>query len=145
MGQYMYTTKAIAFNYIDIKRPNVSSKKTKDWVVEVIKLEGFELDSICITFCSDEFLLDLNNKSLGHNYYTDIITFQLNDSKEAIYGDIYISIDRVRENAKNLKLTMKQETKRVIIHGILHLCGYKDASNTEKKTMRNKEDYYLAL
>jgi rRNA maturation RNase YbeY len=98
---------------------------------------------ISFNFCSDKYILELNNSSLKHNYYTDIITFELNQKNEEIEGDIYISIDRVKENAKVLNESIINELHRVIIHGVLHLCGYKDKSSKESKMMRNKENYYL--
>lgn len=116
----------------------------KKWILSSINKEKKEAGEIAIVFCSDEYLLDINRKYLKHNYLTDIITFQNNDN-QLISGDLMISIDRVAENAGKLKIDFKDELHRVIIHGILHLCGYKDKSPTHKKQMTSKEDYYLTL
>ena len=89
-------------------------------------------------------MLSINNKFLGHDTYTDIITFPLNEVGEAISGEIYISVDRVRENAANEGCTIKKELHRVLFHGVLHLCGYKDKTKKDKKTMTAKENFYLA-
>ena len=85
----------------------------------------------------------MNNQYLGHNYFTDIITFNLAEKGQPIAGEIYISVDRVSENARDLKVTFKEEMLRVIFHGILHLCGYGDKTKAETKEMRTREDYYL--
>lgn len=99
--------------------------------------------NINVILCNDRYLSDLNKKYLKHNSLTDIITFPLADEDNLVSGDIYISIDRVKENAKIFKQTTFSELTRVIIHGVLHLCGYKDKTPIEKDTMRQKEDYYL--
>lgn len=117
--------------------------KIKRWILKSLEEEDIAVNFISFNFCSDEYILELNNSSLKHNYYTDIITFELNNKNERIEGDIYISIDRVKENAKNLRETFVNELHRVIIHGVLHLCGYKDKSSKESKKMRVKENYYL--
>jgi rRNA maturation RNase YbeY len=89
--------------------------------------------------------LDINRNYLQHDYYTDIITFDLSENPKQTIGEIYVSIDRIRDNAKTLKTSLKDETLRVIFHGALHLCGYKDKSKADIATMRMKEDYYLGL
>lgn len=96
-------------------------------------------------FCSDEYLLNINKAHLQHDYYTDIITFDLSVSKSETIGEIYISIDRVRDNAANLKVSIKEELHRVIFHGALHLCGYKDKTPKHEKEMRRAEDKYLSM
>lgn len=96
-------------------------------------------------FCSDEFLLQINREYLQHDYYTDIITFDLSDPGGPVRGEIYISVDRVRENAKDLGTTLRKELLRVIFHGALHLCGYKDKTRQEQARMRDLEEKYLAL
>lgn len=110
-------------------------------IFSVILKEKKKLDNISFTFCDDKFLLALNKKFLKHNTLTDIITFQYLGDK--LSGEIFISIPRVKENAKKFKVTFENELNRVMIHGILHLCGYKDKSTSKKKEMRKKEDYYL--
>lgn len=116
----------------------------KKWIIDSIKKEKKIPGEIAIVFCSDDYLLGINRKYLKHNYLTDIITFQ-NIDNQLVNGDLIISVDRVAENAANLKIDFKDELHRVIIHGILHLCGYKDKSPAHKKQMTTKEDYYLNL
>jgi probable rRNA maturation factor len=94
-------------------------------------------------FCTDNFLLELNQKFLGHNTLTDILTFVISEKKSPVIGEIYISIERVKENAFEINANFSKELVRVMIHGILHLCGYEDHSAQEKKIMRHREDYYL--
>ena len=108
--------------------------------------EKTRFESLSYVFCSDDYLLDINQQYLKHDFYTDIITFDLSPGKNsAIVGEIYISIDRVRENAKNIGVPIQQELLRVIFHGALHLCGYKDKSATSAALMRKAEDRYLTL
>jgi rRNA maturation RNase YbeY len=133
----------ILYNNIDIKYTLKDKKKIKRWILKSLEEEKKGVNFISFNFCSDNYILELNNSSLKHNYYTDIITFELNQKNEEIEGDIYISIDRVKENAKVLNESIINELHRVIIHGVLHLCGYKDKSSKESKMMRNKENYYL--
>lgn len=106
--------------------------------------EGVEFRSVSYIFCSDNYLLKLNQKYLNHNTFTDILTFTLSGTSLPIISEIYISIERVKENAKKLNESYENELHRVMIHGILHLCGYKDHSKTEKVLMRQTEDYYLS-
>lgn len=108
-------------------------------------MENKDAGDINFIFCSDTYLLNLNIEYLNHNTLTDIITFNSAENNNEISGDIYISIDRVKENAKNLKITLAKELHRVIIHGILHLCGYKDEIQEDIKIIRKTEDYYLDL
>ena len=118
--------------------------KKKRWIKSVIHAEGFTLESLNYIFCSDEFLLTKNIQYLNHNTYTDIITFDTSDS-EAIEGDIFISIDRIQDNSTKLGVSFTDELDRVMIHGVLHLMGYGDKGNEQKKLMREKEDSYLSL
>lgn len=127
---------------IDFSIKNKSS--LKKWIINSVKKEKKIPGEIAVIFCSDDYLLEMNLKFLNHNYLTDIITFQ-NTDDQLVGGDLVISIDRVAENAAELKLDFKDEIHRVIIHGILHLCGYKDKSPADKKQMTAKEDYYLNL
>ena len=133
----------IQFNNIDTPYTIKEKKKLKSWIEYTIKKEAFTYSFININICSDKYLLDLNISALQHDYYTDIITFELNEKDEPIEGDLYISIDRVRENAKTEKVTTEEELRRVIIHGVLHLCGYKDKTKKENLAIREKENYYL--
>jgi probable rRNA maturation factor len=119
--------------------------KIRSWIASAIKKEKKKLGPVNFIICSDKYLLKLNNEYLEHDYYTDIITFDNSDIKNTISGDIFISIDRVRDNAKTFSKSLKNELHRVIIHGILHLIGYNDKSPQQKKIMTSKEDYYLSL
>ena len=111
--------------------------------MDLVSEEKCGLEQVQYIFCSDEYLLDINQQYLNHDYYTDIITFPLNRQKASIVSDIYISVDRIRENALNYAVSFEQELYRVIAHGMLHLCGYQDESEAEIKLMRSKEDHYL--
>ena len=116
----------------------------KACIHELFSQEGILLGELNIIFCDDEFLLGINREYLQHEDYTDIITFDLSDSS-LIKGEIYISIPRIIENAGNLHLPNSLELRRVIFHGCLHLCGYKDKLKPEKEDMKRKEDKYLSL
>ena len=119
-------------------------KNTVSWIKSVIKKEGASLEGVNYIFCSDEHLREINIQYLNHKTYTDIVTFNYG-SNDQIEGDIFISIDRVRENAEKFKTDFQTELHRVIIHGILHLIGYNDKTKSEKLLMREKEDTYLSL
>ena len=124
---------------------NIRGKRSIDsWLKMVGRNEKSNLGSIQVVFCSDKKILQINKKYLGHNYYTDVITFDYSEDN-IISGEIYVSIDRVRENAKIYKVYLRDELCRVILHGLLHLIGYKDQSLTQKRVMKGKEDHYLAL
>lgn len=114
----------------------------KKYIQSIFRKEGKKLRSLNCIFCSDNEILKINQKYLKHDFYTDIITFDLSEN-EAIEAEIYISIDRIRENAHQLGIPFKSELKRVIFHGVLHLCGYNDKKRAEKKKIMEKEDYYL--
>lgn len=133
----------IYYNNIDNKYIIKEKRKITSWIKLCINEEGKKMNTISFNLCSDEYILQLNNEALQHDYYTDIITFELNEKNEPIEGDIYISIDRVKDNAKSLNIPFLSELQRVLIHGILHLCGYKDKNAKEEKQMRAKENYYL--
>lgn len=120
----------------------VNQKKITEWVTNTIHKENYKLEEISYIFCDDNYLLGLNINYLDHDTLTDIISFDYSVGK-IISGDIFISIERVKENAGKFKVDFKNELHRVIIHGILHYCGYKDKTEDEKKEMRYKEDYYL--
>ena len=108
----------------------------------LIEDQNKEEGELNLVFCSDEYLLEINKKHLNHDYYTDIITFDYSEENK-ISGDLLISIDRVKENAKTFSVSFIHELNRVVIHGVLHLCGYKDKTEEEKKQMRNLENKYL--
>lgn len=122
-------------------------KKTaiKDWLKLAVTAEGYVLEELNFIFCSDEYLLRINQEYLQHDDYTDVITFDNSEQPKTIAGDIFISIERIRENAKGLKVSPHDETCRVIIHGTLHLLGYKDKSKAAKRQMTAREDHYLSL
>jgi probable rRNA maturation factor len=115
------------------------------WVTETIKAEGFNLKELTYIFCSDSYLLQINQQYLNHDTYTDIITFDNSEIAKTIVGDIFISIDRIRENTLKFSHTEADELHRVIIHGVLHLLGYKDKSASDKRKMTLKEDLYLNM
>ena len=115
----------------------------KSWIQEVIRLNNHQTGHLSFVFCTDDYLLDVNKKFLNHDYYTDIITFDYNESN-IVSGDFIISIDRVKENALIHKCTFHTELYRVIIHGVLHLLGFSDKSEIQQKEMRESEDLYLS-
>lgn len=116
----------------------------RSWVISTAKNEGFSVGELSFIFCDDKYLHKINLEFLNHDTLTDIITFDYS-SEDEIAGEIYISIDRVNENAKSFNQDTAQEIRRIIIHGVLHLFGYKDKSPEEKTQMTSKEDYYLSL
>ena len=120
-------------------------KSIKKWIIEAINLENEALDNLNIILTSDNYLHQLNIEHLNHDTLTDVITFEYNNEEEPILSDIFISIDRVKENAKEFKQSQLNELHRIIIHGTLHLLGYKDKNKTDKDIMTKKEDYYLSL
>lgn len=133
----------IDFTLNNVEVPGLNSELFALWLEQVAKEEGFEIEAISIIFCSDEELLEMNKQYLQHDYYTDIITFDYSEEDEYLMGDLFISIDRIIDNAKHLNVEYLTELKRVCVHGVLHLCGYKDKSPSEELEMREKEEYYL--
>lgn len=133
----------ISFNTLG-KRPRFDKLKTSNWLKRVADKEARIIESLSYNLCSDEYLLEMNIEHLGHNYYTDIITFDLSDAPSIVEGDLYISVDRVKDNAKTLGVTFEDEFRRVLVHGLLHLIGYGDKTNKEIIEMRSKEALYLA-
>lgn len=133
----------VRFHLLQAFRLN-NRRSLKEFISGIFKKEGFKLESLDYIFCSDEYLLKMNQDFLKHDYYTDIITFDLSSSGETITGEVYISIDRVRENASTNGQSFKDELHRVMFHGALHLCGYKDKSKTNKALMTKMEDHYLS-
>jgi rRNA maturation RNase YbeY len=132
----------ISFEFIDVEVPELSSELFSLWLNEVAPNEGKITGEITLIFCSDEHLLEMNRQYLNHDYYTDIITFDYSEVGE-ISGDLFISIDRVYDNALLNSVSRDNELKRVCVHGLLHLCGYGDKSEEDAMVMRAKEDYYL--
>lgn len=119
-------------------------KFVRPWILLAANLEGYQVGELGFIFCDDQFLNSINVEFLEHDTYTDIITFDYS-SKTTISGEIYISMDRVLENSKLFQSGIQQEIHRIIIHGVLHLLGYKDKSPEDKAQMNSKEDYYLSL
>ena len=135
--------KNIELFYEDVIPLKLHNKTIKNFVNILINKELKQFGDITIIFCSDDYLLSINKQYLNHDYYTDIITFDYVDENR-ISGDLFISLDRVRENAAKFKVEMKKELFRVVFHGILHLVGYKDKTKEEQAVMRKKEDFYLS-
>lgn len=127
---------------------NIDEFKIEKSITEGLKnliiSEGKKLGEVQYIFCDDDYLLKVNQDYLQHDYYTDIITFDYVKGK-MINGDIFISLPRILDNAKTLSTKYEDELKRVLTHGLLHLCGYKDKTDEEKLIMRNKEDFYINL
>ncbi len=119
--------------------------KLKEVIGTIFADNRKHLEQVTYIFCGDKDLLNINRQYLKADYYTDIITFDLSEQKNSITGEIYISIDRIRDNAKELKIPIQTELRRVIFHGALHLCGYNDKTKRENSLMRTKEDYYISL
>jgi probable rRNA maturation factor len=117
----------------------------RNWIQKVILSKGAKLNEINYIFCSDEYLKAVNIEYLNHDYYTDIITFDNSEEENQLEGDIYISIDRVRENSQQFDKALENELHRVMIHGILHLIGYGDKSEEEAEQMRHEEEASLLL
>ncbi|MFD0795351.1 rRNA maturation RNase YbeY [Mucilaginibacter litoreus] len=134
---------AITFFEEDISYKLKNKTAVRKWINNTIEAEGYKLRELNYIFCSDDYLLQINQQYLDHDTYTDIITFDNSEEEGIIVADIFISVERVQENAANFKVTETQELHRVIIHGALHLLGYKDKSDTDKKKMTSKEDFYL--
>ncbi|SHL95128.1 rRNA maturation RNase YbeY [Chryseobacterium polytrichastri] len=120
----------------------VNTEYTK-WLEDLILSEGKKIGEINYIFCDDEYLLKINQDYLQHDYYTDIITFDYVKGK-TISAEIFVSLQRISDNASTLSKNYEEELRRVLAHGILHLCGYKDKTEEEEKAMRGKEDFYLA-
>jgi len=134
----------IRFFYEEVDFKIKHPTKVRRWVTETTRKEKRQVSEINYIFCSDKYLLSLNQNYLNHNTLTDIITFDNSEGK-IIEGEIYISFDRVNENASKFQSSFEDELHRVMIHGVLHLCGYKDKKPKDKTLMRKKEDAYLSL
>ena len=115
----------------------------KKFIQSIFKKEKRTLEELNIIFCDDEYLLGLNRQFLHHDFYTDILSFPLSGANQPLLAEIYISVDRVHDNARNAGSTLKDELHRVIFHGVLHFCGYKDKTRTDIRTMRSMEEKYL--
>jgi len=133
----------VTFHVENIPFVLLNRQKLKAWVKQVLANEGKKLGEICYIFCGDSYLLSLNKAYLNHDYLTDVITFDYSEHSN-ISGDIFISVDMVRANAQKYDVSFENELYRVMVHGVLHLCGYKDSSKSARLVMREKEDLYLA-
>lgn len=133
----------INFYFENIEKLDISDNSI-EWLEKIILTENHKKGEINYIFCDDEYLLKINQDYLQHDYYTDIITFDYVKGK-TVAGDIFVSLQRVNDNAISHKKEFDNEFHRVLAHGILHLCGYKDKTESEEKLMRNKEDFYLNL
>ena len=135
----------ISLNSVDVVKPKfIKSRQLKPFIKTLVLSEGFVSGDIAIVFCSDAYLLKVNQDFLNHDYYTDIITFDYCENG-IINGDLLISLDRVLDNCSKESTSFQEELHRVIFHGILHLCGFKDKSKKDIEVMRFKESYYLNL
>ncbi|MEO5910019.1 MAG: rRNA maturation RNase YbeY [Pelobium sp.] len=124
---------------------NIKSKTVlRNWINQTVEEEKYHLQELNFIFCTDDYLLKINKEYLSHDTYTDIITFDHSESEENIAGDIFVSINRVKENAKTFDVDFYDELHRVMIHGTLHLLGYLDKSKKDKALMTQKEDFYLS-
>lgn len=132
----------IAFSFIDVEVSGLDMVNVSSWLESVCKEEMKEVGDINYVFCNDEFLLEINRSYLDHDYYTDVITFDYSEGS-CLSGDVFVSIDRVMENAGDFNVSFLSELSRVIVHGVLHLAGYKDKHKDDEQLMRSKEDYYL--
>jgi len=128
----------------DVPLPKIEKRKSTRWIKSTILSEGKRVGDISFIFCSDNYLLEVNKTYLDHDYFTDIITFDYVEGM-LINGDIFISVDRVLDNSVEFKTTFENELNRILIHGVLHLVGYKDKNKKDKLLMTAKEDFYLKL
>ncbi|MGZ8516336.1 MAG: rRNA maturation RNase YbeY [Chitinophagaceae bacterium] len=132
--------------YFFFQAPVTLKQRTqlKEFIEGIFRKEKKKLKGLNYIFCTDKELLAINRQYLNHDYYTDIISFELSGKNEPLEGDIYISIDRVKENALNLREPLFKELHRVMFHGVLHFCGYQDKTKTQSQKMRIKEERYLS-
>jgi rRNA maturation RNase YbeY len=130
-----FFTENISFNLTD-------KKEIKKWITDVVANENKKIGNINFIFCSNDYLLGINQQYLNHNYFTDVITFDYSDALK-LSGDIFISVDCVRENSVKYRQLFEKELYRVMVHGVLHLCLYGDSTKSEIAVMRSKENYYL--
>lgn len=135
----------ISFQGVDVDVPVMNREVLKKWINGFVGSYGKVVGELYYLFCSDEYLYKMNVEVLRHDFYTDIITFQFNDNDTVLSGEIYISIDRVKENALALGLRYEDELNRVMAHGVLHLMGFKDKTDEDAIMMRQQEDFCLKM
>ena len=133
----------ISFYDLGVSSKLIAKRKLNDFLQFLFKEENTSLEKVDIIFCNDKYLLNLNHNFLAHDFYTDTLTFPLSNNKEPVIGEIYISIDRVRYNCKAFRHPYQNELVRVIIHSVLHLCGYEDKPLNKCKKMILKQEEYL--
>lgn len=138
-------SESILFFKEDVQFRLNGQEALRKWIQKIVRREKKKCGDLNFIFCSDAYLLKMNKEYLDHNYFTDIITFDNSTDKAILQGDIFISADRVRENAKTFSVTFDNELRRVMIHGVLHLCGYKDKTKKDQLAMKQAEDRSLAL
>ncbi len=135
----------IRFNTIDVEMPPIDPTKAKEWIGTVAHRHGKRVGELHYYFCSDDKLLEINRERLGHDFYTDIVTFPLTDCETVLSSEFCISLDRIKENAETFGRSYESELHRVIIHGVLHLIGFDDHSEKDEKVMREKEEESLII
>lgn len=135
----------IQFNFHDVEEFELSEEDLVSWLMHCLRRYGKKVEMLDITLCTDEYLLNLNKQHLNHDYYTDILTFDLSAIPDLIQGELYISIDRVKDNANQLNISWVDELHRVVVHGVLHLCGFDDKDEVSEAKMRQEEDVLLSL
>ncbi|NTV82995.1 MAG: rRNA maturation RNase YbeY [Bacteroidales bacterium] len=141
----MSKTPKIYFFLEEVTYTLKNKRLIREWLLRTVENEGYTIGALNYIFTSDNILLQLNKEYLRHFTLTDIITFDLAEKQGELTGDIFISIDRARENAREFKVSLSEELNRLMIHGVLHLIGYKDKTQEEKEIMRAKEEFYLSL
>ena len=135
----------IRFSTLDVKMPPIEPMRDKAWIEAVAEKHGKTIGELYYYFCSDDKLLEINRERLGHDFYTDIVTFPLTDCETVLSSEFCISTDRIKENAETFGRSYESELHRVIIHGVLHLIGFDDLTEEEEKVMREKEEESLKL
>lgn len=134
----------IIFECISVENPKIDEELLKRWLLQLVEMKNMEIGELCYYFCNDQYMLEANNKYLGHDYFTDILTFDAVQGN-VVSGDVLISLDTVKVNAEEYNVSFEEELHRVIVHGVLHLLGYKDKTKEEKIEMRRAEDAALSV
>ena len=135
----------ICFHVLDVAMPALDFDEVRSWITSVVTDAGYRVGELHYYFCSDEALLEINRQRLGHDFYTDIVTFPLGDCDEVISSEFCLSLDRIKENAETFGRSYASELHRVMIHGVLHLVGFDDLTDAEEQQMREKEEQCLSL
>lgn len=135
----------IRFSTLDVAMPSIDPQRVKAWIVEVVANYGKTIGELYYYFCSDDKLLEINRERLGHDFYTDIVTFPLTACETVLSSEFCISVDRIKENSVTFGRTYESELHRVVIHGVLHLIGFDDHTDEDEKVMREKEEECLKL